>query len=73
MWIDNILGEATTRIDNRIRIILFCQHTKYRNSNVYKKDIITYTGLYADMEAPTKTISGRYHRATRKINYTDHK
>ena len=29
--------------------------------------------IYADMEAPTKTISGRYHRATRKINYTDHK
>ena len=23
---------------------------------------------YADMEAPIKTISGRYHRATRKIN-----
>ena len=29
--------------------------------------------MYADMEAPTKTISGRYQRATRKINYTDHK
>ena len=29
--------------------------------------------IYADMEAPTKTISGRYHRATRKINYNDHK
>ena len=28
---------------------------------------------YADMEAPIKTISGRYHRATRKIKYTDHK
>ena len=26
----------------RIRIILFWQHTTYRNSNVYKKDIITY-------------------------------
>ena len=53
----------------RFRLILFCQHTTYSNSNVYKNEIIKY----ADMEAPIKTISGRYHRATRKINYTDHK
>ena len=28
---------------------------------------------YADMEGPIKTISGRYHKATGKINCTDHK
>ena len=54
----------------RFRFILFCQHTTFSNSNVYKTNEII---KYADMEAPIKTISGRYHRATRKINYTDHK
>ena len=57
------------KIQIRFRLILFCQHTTYSNSNVYKNEIIKY----ADMDAPIKTISGRYHRATRKINYTDHK
>ena len=33
---------TTIRIRIRIRIILFCQHTTYRNGNIYKKDIITY-------------------------------
>ena len=66
----------------RVSIIFLCQnqnqnqnnfiwqHTTYRNCNVYKE---RHNYIYADMEAPTKTISGRYHRATRKINYTDHK
>ena len=48
----------------RFRLILFCQHTTFSNSNEIIK--------YADMEAPIKTISGRYHRTTREINYTDH-
>ena len=51
----------------RFRLILFCQHTTFSNSNVCKTNEII---KYADMEAPIKTISGRYHRATRKINYT---
>ena len=47
----------------RFRLILFCQHTTFSNSNVYKKNEII---KYADTEAPIKTISGRYHKATRK-------
>ena len=49
----------------RFRLILFCQHTTFSNSNVYKNNEII---KYADMEAPIKTSYGRYHRATRKIN-----
>ena len=37
------------------RLILFCQHTTFSNSNVYKTNEII---KYADMEAPIKTISG---------------
>ena len=54
----------------RFRFILFyfvsIQHTV---TVMYKKNEII---KYADMEAPIKTIYGLYHRATRKINYTDH-
>ncbi len=70
MIIKNYEEVTIGNLSIRIRIILFCQHTTYRNGNVYKK---SHNYIYADMEAPTKTISGRYHRATRKINYTDHK
>ena len=49
----------------RFRLILFCQHTTFSNSNVYKNNEII---KYADMEDPIKTSYGRYHRATRKIN-----
>ena len=66
----SVWSRCCSRIRIRIRIILFWQHTTYRNSNVYKK---RHNYICADMEAPTKTISGRYHRATRKIDYTDHK
>ena len=64
------LNSTCIRFRFRFRLILFCQHTTFNNSNVYKKNEII---KYADMEAPIKTISGRYHRANRKINYTDHK
>ena len=39
---------------DRFRLILFCQHTTFSNSNVYKNNEII---KYADMEAPI-----RYHR-----------
>ena len=67
-----IYGNIVETIRIRIRIILFCQHTTHRNSNVYIY-IKRHDYIYADMEAPTNAISGRYHRATRKINYTDRK
>ena len=53
-------GEGRFRF--RFRLILFCQHTTFSNSNVYKNNEII---KYADMEAPIKTSYGRYHRATR--------
>ena len=62
--------EIHIQIRFRLTLILFFQHTTYSNSNVYKTNEII---KYADMEAPIKTISGRYNRATRKLNYTDHK
>ena len=53
------------QIQIRFRLILFCQHTTFSNSNVYTNNEII---KYADMEALIKTSYGRYHRATRKIN-----
>ena len=59
----NIWGENNNLSDSDSD--LFCQHTTFSNSNVYKNNEII---KYADMEAPIKTSYGRYHRATRKIN-----
>ena len=50
----------------RFRLILFCQHTTFSNSNVYKKNEII---KYADMEAPIKGALYRIQILCRRYTF----